>query len=125
MAANQHKGEVELVAGDKTYVLRFSVDAICTLEERLDMGFPAIAQELSDPSKIRISMVRHLLHASLADAHPEVTLKQAGELIGTAGGMAGVLEKVSEAITAAFPTQEASGTKRPRTRLNGQTGLRS
>jgi hypothetical protein len=124
--ANPLKGEVELVAGDKSYVLKFSVDAICSLEERLDKGFPAIAVDLQQPHKLTISLVRQLLHASLNEAHPEITLKEAGELIIPAGGMVVVLDKVSAAISAAFPAPaEARGTSRPPKRLKGQTGLNS
>ncbi len=121
--ANPLKGEVELIAGDKPYTLRFSIDAICSLEERLGKGFPAIAVELQKPEKMTIVMVRHLLHASLTESHPDITLKQAGELIVTGGGMVIVLGKVSEAIAAAFPSPaEASGTTRPRKRPKDRTG---
>ena len=118
--ANSLKGEVELEAAGKSYVLRFSVDAICSLEERLGKGFPVIANEMQDPLTVTLSMVRHLLHAALHEAQPEMTLIQAGELITQAGGMVKVLGKVSEAIAAAFP--EASGTRRPPKRVKGRTG---
>lgn len=121
--ANPLKGEIELIAGDQPYKLRFSIDAICSLEERLGKGFPAIAAELQKPQQMTLGMVRHLLHASLTEAHPDITLKEAGELIVTGGGMVIVLEKVSEAITAAFPSPaEARGTIRPPKRPKGRTG---
>lgn len=124
--ANPLKGEVELLVGDKSLILRFSVDAICSLEERLGKGFPAIAGDLQDPAKVTITLVRHLLHAGLSEFQPDITLKEAGELIVPAGGMVKVLEQVSKAITAAFPQQaEASGTRRPPKRLNGRTGVTS
>lgn len=118
--ANPHKGEVELKAGDATYVLRYSIDAICSLEERMDKGFTAIAAEMSDPDRMRVTTVREVLLAGLQENHPEVTLKQAGELILAAGGAIVVLGRVSEAFTAAFPNAEASGKPSPRKRANGQ-----
>jgi hypothetical protein len=117
---NPHKGEVELKAGDVSYVLCFSIDAICSLEDDLDKGFPAIAADMADAAKMRVSTVRTILRAGLREHHPELTLKQAGELIVTAGGAITVLGKIAEAFTAAFPSQEASGTKSPRQRANGR-----
>lgn len=121
---NPHKGDVELKAGDATYVLRYSIDAICSLESELDKGFPAIAAEMGDPGKMRLSVVRQVLFAGLRENHPDITLKQAGELIVTAGGAIVVLGKIAEAFGAAFPEAEASGTKSPRQRANSrqQTG---
>lgn len=118
--ANPHKGEIELQAGDESYVLRYSIDAICTLEDQLDKGFPAIAAEMGNPDKMRISSVRQVLLAGLRENHPQITLKQAGELIVSAGGAVVVLGKVAEAFAAAFPETEASGTKSPRPRANGR-----
>lgn len=118
--ANPHKGAVELNAGDQTYVLRYSIDAICSLEDRLDKGFPAIVAEMSSPSTMRLSAVREVLLAGLQEHHPEITIKQAGELIITAGGAIVVLGKVNEAFAAAFPEAEASDKKSPRQRANGR-----
>lgn len=117
--ANPHKGDVELKAGDATYVLRYSIDAICSLEDRLDKGFPVIAVEMSSQATMRLSVVREVLLAGLQEHHPEITLKQAGELLVTAGGAAVVLGKVNEAFAAAFPDAEASDKKSPRQRANG------
>lgn len=121
--ANPLKGEVELRAGEQTYIIRYSVNAICELEDCLGKGFPAIAADLQKPDKLTISTVRHLLHVGLTEAHPQMSLKEAGELIVPAGGIVVILEKVSAAITLAFPQpEEASGTNRPRTRPTARTG---
>lgn len=116
--ANIHKGETELKSGDETYVLRYSIDAICSLENKLDKGLPVIALEMGDPAKMRLSMIREILLAGLRENHPDITLKEAGELIVSAGGAVVVLGKIGEAFSASFP--EASGTKSPRKRANGQ-----
>ena len=118
--ANPHKGDVELKAGEETYTLRYSIDAICSLEERLDKGFPAIALEMSNPSTMRLSVVREVMLAGLQEHHPDITLKHAGELIITAGGALKVMERVSAAFAAAFPEAEASDKKSPRRRANGR-----
>lgn len=118
--ANPHKGEVELKAGDETYILRYSIDAICSLEDRLDKGFPVIAIEMSSAATMRLTVVREVLLAGLQEHHPDITLKQAGELIVTAGGAMVVMGKVNQAFAAAFPDTEASEKKSPRQRANGR-----
>lgn len=119
---NQHKGEIELKAGDKSYVLRFSIDAICTLEEKAGKSFPTLASEMSDPDKFTVTLVRSILHAGLTERHPDITLKDAGEIIIAAGGMVEVMGKVGEAFEAAFPKSEASGTPRPPNRATRRAG---
>lgn len=118
--ANPHKGEVELKAGEATYLLRYSIDAICSLEESLDKGFPAIVAEMASPATMRLSVVREVLRAGLQEHHPEITVKQAGELIISAGGAISVLGKVNEAFALAFPEVEAGDKKSPRQRANGR-----
>lgn len=118
--ANPHKGDVELKAGDETYILRYSIDAICSLESRLDKGFPQIAAEMSRADTMRLSVVREVLWAGMLEHQPEITIKQAGELIVSAGGAVVVLGKVNEAFAAAFPEAEAGSTKSPRQRANGR-----
>lgn len=118
--ANLHKGEVELKAGDSTYILRYSIDAICSLEDDLNMGFPVIAADMSDPRKMRISSIRKVFLAGLREHQPDMTLKRAGDLIVEAGGAAEVLGKIAEAFGAAFPEAEASDKRSPRQRANGR-----
>ncbi len=110
---NPHKGEVELKAGDRVYVLRFSIDAICQLEATTGKPFAVTALEMTDPTKASMTLVRTLLHAGLQERHPDLGLKEAGEVIIAAGGMTVVTTKVFEAFALAFPQPEASGTPRP------------
>lgn len=110
---NPHKGEVELKAGDKVYVLRYSIDAICELEERTGKGFPVLAMEMMDPNRLRIGLVRDILHAGLLEKHPDITLKEAGELMLAAGGVDVVMKSANKAFAVAFPKTEARGAPRP------------
>lgn len=114
--ANSQKGEVELKAGDRTYVLRYSIDAICTIEEKLGKNFLRVVAEMQNPATVSVTMMREVLHAGLAEHHPELTLKEAGELLVAAGGVVGAMKKVNDAFGAAFPDAEASGTPRPQNR---------
>ena len=99
---------------DREYVLRFSIDAICHLEAATGRTFPAIAVDMGRPDKVSMTLLRHLMHAGLLEHHPEMTLKDAGELIvAGAGGLQGSMALVEHAIASAFPSAEASGTLRP------------
>lgn len=104
---NQNTGAVEIVADGKTYTLRYSVNALCLLEERAKMSFPEIATQMADPVRVSMTLVRHLLHAGLSDYHSEVSLRQAGEMIPVLGGIYAALEPIGRALGFAFPNGEA------------------
>lgn len=110
---NPHKGMVELKIGEKSYLLRYSIDAICTLEGRLDRGVGSIMLEMADPLRVRVSIAREMLYVGLLEYQPEITLKQAGEMIVAGGGVIKVLNKITEAIKASFPEAEAESKERP------------
>ncbi|MPZ58436.1 MAG: hypothetical protein GEU91_18475 [Rhizobiales bacterium] len=110
---NPHKGEVAFTADERRYVLHYSIDAICALEESAGKGFPALVQEMADPDKMSVSLLRKVLWAGLREHHPDLTLKDAGELILGAGGMVGLFPHIERAIAAAFPAATESGDARP------------
>jgi hypothetical protein len=107
--ANPQKGEVSFEAGGASYTMRLSVDALCALEEATGKGVVALSAELSDPARLRMSTVRHVVWAGLREHHPDVSLKAAGELIVEAGGLAKMMEHVSLAFQRAFPDEEKKG----------------
>ena len=109
--ANPHRGEVELKAGEKTYILRYSVDALCRLEAATGRAFPSLAEELGDPKRMTITLVRQVLWAGISCEGKSLMLDEAGELIPLAGGLVPVMTKVSEALALAFP--EVGGAARP------------
>lgn len=111
---NPHKGEVEIEVGEARYRLRFSIDAICHLEEATGMSFALLAVKLSNPATQSVSLVRQVLHAGLSEAHPEIDLKAAGELIVPAGGVAAVMEKFNRAVELAFPEVKAAAAPPPK-----------
>lgn len=104
--ANPLRGEVAMTAGDATYKLCFSVNAICALEGLLDKSVNEIIESLQDKKKVRLQTVRALVWAALSGNHPEITLKEAGSIAQIAG-TAAAMEKVTEAIALAFPAPEA------------------
>lgn len=81
--ANKAKGEVDLQVGDKVYVLRYSVNALCNLEDAL--GVP-IFEYFSNLSKIpSFNDTRKIFWAGLSENNPRPTLEEAGEIVSTVG----------------------------------------
>lgn len=107
--ANPLTGEVSLVAGEQTYTLRMSINAVVELETLLDMGVMQISAILSDQQNIRLGAWRAALWAALQDHHKGTTLAMAGDIIQVAT-LPVVMNAVGEAMQAAFPTA-ANGAK--------------
>ena len=95
--ANPARGEVAFRVADTDYNLKYSTNAICELEDYLDKGLNTIVANME-----RLTTVRALLWAGMRAHHPEVTLKQAGDMIDRVG-MAPATEAIGKALTAAFP----------------------
>lgn len=102
--ANRERGEVELKAGDKSYTLRLSFNAIAEIETLLDKGINEIAAMLRNPDDFRIGTWRVMLWGALREFHPG-SLDDAGEIMGRAGVKATV-EALGETMTLGFPEQE-------------------
>ena len=117
--ANPIKGEVEFEADGVPYTIRFSVDAIVQLEEKTGRTFPILAAELSDASKVSMSLLRLIFWAALQDRHPGLDVKQAGELIVSAGGMTQALSLVALALERAFPKEVSSRPQKPGQKRTG------
>lgn len=99
--ANVHKGEVGFEVAGKPYRLVFSTNALCDMEGVLDLGINEIGAQLN-AKRIRVSVVRAALWAGLLAEHPELTIKDAGNLVQELTAVV-ALAKVTEAMTAAFP----------------------
>jgi len=120
--ANPHKGEVAFEADGISYVLRFSIDAICQLEELTGKGIVTLIGELQDPEKMSLSLARQVLWAGLQEQQPHIGVKEAGELITAAGGMAKIISLFGTAFTASFPPAQ-SNSSRPRKAGNPKNGI--
>ena len=112
--ANPHRGQVALHVGDQTFMLSFSVNAICALEDALDLPIAKIIERLEDPENVRMSLVRQVIWSAMQDHHPDVDLMEAGRIASEAGALT-ALEKASAAIGLAFPAAEevSQGKARP------------
>lgn len=110
---NPHKGEVSFEADGQRFVLQYSIDAVCTLEGETGKGFVALVEELEqNPS---LTLMRQMLWAGLLERHPDITLKEAGELIPAAGGLVGAMVLFNKAFQVAFPAPD----DKPRPRKAG------
>ncbi len=79
----------------KDYPLRFSVNALCCLEEKTGKG-------LSDMQSGQLSCLRGLLWCGLREHFPEYALEDAGDLIDRHLQNGGTLEDLSQALAAAL-----------------------
>jgi len=103
--ANIHRGEVAFEAAGKVWSVRFGINEICDLEEETGRSVVELGAEMSNPATMRVTMLRAMVWAGLRGAHPEVSIKQAGELI-TEAGTETVIGLVGRAFQAAFPGAE-------------------
>lgn len=110
--ANRLKGEVAIETSDKTYVIRFSANAICEMEDALGLGINEVATQLSDPSGLRVKTVRAVFWASLRDHHPDVTIHQAGEIL-TEVTIGKAMKHVTEAFELAFEDKSPARPLKP------------
>lgn len=107
--ANPNRGQVAL--GD--YILSFSINALCELEDLLDQSPMEIVASLQAPDKMRMKIVRAMFWAALRDHHNEIDLQRAGLIISELG-MEAAMAKVGEAFRLAFPAAKAGAEgKRP------------
>lgn len=109
--ANPHRGSVSLQAGDRTYTLSYSTNALCELEDRTGKTIQVLANALNSPEGVSLKMVRDLVWGALRDHHEGADIQTAGGIIDTAG-LPDVMEAIGQALRAAFP--DAKGGRNPR-----------
>lgn len=103
---NPARGEVALKAGDQTYTLSMSINAICCVEEHFDLPIASVAERLNVDNP-RMGDVRAFLWATLQDHHPDMTMQDAGRL-AVDGGIPAVLAALGKVLTAAFPQDDGA-----------------
>jgi hypothetical protein len=107
--ANPHKGEVPLVAGDTTYTLRFSTNALASIEDVLGLGVSEVIAAMQ--GSVKIGTLRAVLWGGLQGAHKGTSLLDAGDIIDAAG-VSAASEAISKAFQLAFPAPEG-GSENP------------
>lgn len=95
--ANKERGESKLVLGEKEYTLRFDLNALVELEDKL--GVPL--SEMGN-MKITIRNIRSMLWAGILHEAPELTEAEIGKYVDM-----GNMEEVQTAISQAFNKVQA------------------
>ena len=110
---NVLKGEFEISVNPaeegeagETLTLVYDWDALCHLEEALDMGLIEILILMN--RGFRLKLVAPLFWAGLRAHHPAVTLEAAKAMIPRCGGAFDLYRKMGEGIERAFPTPSAA-----------------
>jgi len=125
---NPLKGEIGFEAGGQTYMLQFDFNALCLIEDRLDMGMDDILARFAPPGNDappraaapKLSFLRTLFWAGLQRHHAGSTLAQAGDLMGEVtpvvanGLILAALAKAFPDPAAAVDAEEANATGGPR-----------
>jgi hypothetical protein len=98
MSANPERGEVDFVVGERTYVLRPTMNALCAMERRTGRTYGALVASLTS---LDFMALRELLFTLLQPYHRKdfPTLDQVGNLIDEVGGHRPVLEAITDVLT--------------------------
>ena len=120
--ANRERGEVELVADGKIYILRLSINAVAEIENYLDIGVNDIIAMLQKPGDFRVGRWRVMLWGALREFHP-CSIEEAGEIMGIVGVDAAI-DSLTAAMQAAFPDADKAASKNP-PRASRKVGKRS
>lgn len=107
------KGEVALKIGEQTFTLVYDFNALCAIEEQLQLDVAEMGEAIQSPAKMR-SVFRIGLQAN----HGSMTDLEAGNLIHRFG-IRQSAEAVGQAFQAAFPDPSKDGEG------NGRTGRKT
>lgn len=122
--ANRIRGEVDFESERGRLTLKYDVNALCELEEELDIGIQEFGEMFAGKRKVRLKHVRAAFWAGLRHHRPEITVNEAGELIMEIGGMVPALELIGKAFELAFPDKVSSSgesDERPRSGRGSKT----
>lgn len=97
MVANRERGELRLVARDRAYVLRLTVEACCHLEDLADRTLTAV---IDGANRGSATDIRLLMWAALQPFHREAaqTVTGVGNLIDRMGGVPAAHEALERLV---------------------------
>ena len=103
--------KVEIADGGELS-LRFGINAMCQVEAALDMSIQEVG-DLLQAGKMRVTHLRVLFHAALSEAHPDIKIGRAGDIM-TEIGPGESAQLIGQAFQAAFPQEgDAEPTENP------------
>lgn len=97
------KGEVGFRATEKSWTLVYDFNALCTIEEELEVDVADVGEKLSSPR-----MIRSIFRIGLAAHHGAMSDLEAGRLIHDMGA-AEAAQVIAKAFQAAFPEAKPDG----------------
>lgn len=108
MEANPERGELAVEVGDRTYVLRIRLNALCALQQRTKKTYGEL---LADLSLMNVESVRELLWTYLQPYHAKefTKLDVVGDLIDDLGGHVKVVSILAKLFELNRPKKDASG----------------
>lgn len=107
--ANRERGEVGFDAKGKSWIIRYTTNAMCEIEDALGASIIQIANNLGSENGVHIKTLRTLFRIGVVGCEND---DQAGELMDAVGITdAGVL--IGEAFNAAFPHDEDKDAGKP------------
>lgn len=107
--ANPERGEFEFEVEGKKYRMKLTLDAIAQLEDYYEQKYRRpipFGQILARVQSGSIGAMRAVIWASLQCHHPDLTVKQTGELIDQAGGILAFAAQIGKLIGTAQPDVE-------------------
>lgn len=63
--ANPSRGEVEIILGGKSYTMAATLNQACELEDAANMGLYGMADKMSTPAGIRLSLVSVIIYCGI------------------------------------------------------------
>ena len=100
------KKSIPVSIGGKTYNLRYGINALASLEDKLDKPISDIGELMG--KSVRVTLLRTLFWAGLIHNNPDITEIEAGDIMDNAENIVAISEKVVEALTASFSSGDDS-----------------
>lgn len=104
---NKEKGQVELKAGDESFILRFGWNEIAEVETLLDIGsfWEDLAPKFEDPKTVRGAEWRALLWAAMGGSASGRSILDVGQIMNRCE-VTSLMVTILQAVNAAFPDPE-------------------
>lgn len=118
--ANPHRGETALQVGEATYVLRCGNNALAELEEALNLPIQQLWRRWND-RHVGVRELRAMLWAFAREAHPQLTLQDAGNLMDQVD-RAELTQALLQAVQRAFPSSAGGRGDHPPTAAGTGSG---
>jgi len=105
----EYKGELAIDVDGKTQFLKLPINAICDVEDEMNMGIGEVL-EMLDQDSFHLRAVRVLLWGGLNGGKFTCTIEKAGEIMEDLG-LHNAGQAISQLVTVTFPTGGSDGAK--------------